>query len=186
METPPRDHSSERLSSIKCLFIEHYDELYGIAAAQMAKEHAGNSLQPTALVNEMVCKMLEPHRNVQLNDKHHFLATANLMMKHILVDRARRRSCQIQGGHLQRQELHNDQAGTDPQNVELLILQEEIQLLAREDPQAAKIIQKRCEGYSIDEIADQLKISRTNAYDLWNFGRAWLMQMFHLNSSKNG
>ncbi len=184
MEALPRDNSSERLSHIKCLFIEHYDELYGIAAAQMAKENPGDSMQATALVNEMVCKMLEPHRDIQPNDKNHFLATANLMMKHILIDRGRRRNSRRQGGHLHQQELLNDQAETDMQHVELLILQEEIQQLAKVDPQAAQVIQKRCEGFSIDEIADQLKISRTQAYDLWNFGRAWLIQMFHSGEDK--
>ena len=185
MEALPQDNSSERLSHIKCLFIEHYDELYGIAAAQIAKENPDDSMQATALVNEMVCKMLEPHRNVHLNDKNHFLATAQVMMKHIIIDRARRRGSQKQGGHLQQQELHDNQAGIDPQHVELLILQEELQLLAKADPLAAQVIQKRCEGFSIDEIVDQLKISRSNAYDLWNFGRAWLMQMFDQGDSKN-
>ena len=185
MEVLPRDDSSERLSNIKCLFIKHYDELHGIAAAQMAKENPGDSMQATALVNEMVCKMLEPHCDVQPNDKNHFLATANLMMKHIIIDRARRRSSQKYGGHLQKQQLLDDQAETDMQHVQLLILQEEIQLLAQEDPLAAQIIQKRCEGFSIDEIADQLKISRTSAYEQWNFGRAWLMEVFHLSCSNN-
>lgn len=186
MEAHPRDNPSERISSIKCLFVEHLDTLRGIAAAQVAKENPGDSMQASALVNEVVCKMIEPHCDVQPNDTNHFLATATLMMQHILIDRGRRRSSQKQGGHLQQKELHDNQAGIDPQHVELLILQEEIQLLAKEDPLAAQVIQKRCEDFSIDEIADQLKISRTHTYDLWNFGRAWLMQMFHRGDSKQG
>jgi RNA polymerase sigma-70 factor, ECF subfamily len=125
-----------------------------------------------------------PAGNVHINDSRHFLSTANVMMQHILVDRARRRNTIKQGGQLNRHELHDDQAGSDPRQVELLILQEEIQLLAGIDPLTAQIIQKRCEGYTIEEVAVMMKLSRTQAYDLWNFGRAWLLQKFHQSTSQ--
>jgi len=185
MNALPRDGSSGPHSSIKCYLIEHYDELYGIAARQMIGEHPGNSMQATALLNEAVCKLLDPNGQVQFNDSHHFLAAANVMMQHILVDRARHRNALKQGGQLQRQELQPDQPDADQQHVELLILREELQLLAVQDPLAAQIIQKRCEGYSIDEVAGQLDISRSQAYDLWNVGRAWLLQRFNQNTSSN-
>jgi RNA polymerase sigma factor (TIGR02999 family) len=179
---PPPDNSPGPLTGVKRYLVEHYDELYGIAARQMARENPGHSLQATALMNEAVCQMLDPNRKVEIKDASHFLATANVMMQHILIDRARRNNAQKAGGQLNRQELNQNQVGDDNHIVELLILQEELQLLAKQDPQAAQVIQKRCEGYSIDEAAELLGLSRSTAYDLWNFGRAWLLQMFHQNS----
>jgi len=185
MNALPRDGSSGPHSRIKGYLVEHYDEIHAIAAQQMAKENIGNSMQATALLNEVVCKMLDPDHQVQINDSSHFLAAANVMMKNILIDRARRRNAAIRGGQITREELHEDQAGSDPHHVDLLILQEEIQLLAEIDPLAAHIIQKRCEGYTIEEVAAMLKLSRSQAYDQWNFGRAWLLQKFHQGYSQN-
>lgn len=184
MNAHPRDGSSGPPEGIKRYLIENYDEIHAIAAKQMAKENAGNSMQATALLNEAVCKMLDPDQKVQINDSRHFLAAANVMMKNILIDRARRRNAAVRGGQITREELHEDQVGSDPHHVEMLIIQEEIQLLAAQDPLAALIIQKRCEGYSIDEVAVMLKLSRTQAYSQWNFGRAWLLQKFHQSSSQ--
>lgn len=175
---PPPDQPGHPHSNIKRYLIEHYDELHGIAAQQMAKENPGHSMQPTALMNEAVCQMLDPARQVAIKDASHFLATANVMMKHILIDRARRYQAIKAGGQMQRQELNDEQMGKADHLVELLILREELQLLAQHDPQAAAVIQKRCEGYSTEEAAEQLGISRSVAYDLWNFGRAWLLQKF--------
>lgn len=183
MNALPRDGSSGHQSAIKRCLVENYDEIHAIAAQQMARENAGNSLQATALLNEAVCKMLDPAANIHFNDSKHFLATAKVMMQHILVDRARRRNSIKQGGQLNRHELHEDQAGNDSYQVDILILQEEIQLLAGIDPLAAQIIQKRCEGFSIEEVAEHLKLSRSQAYDLWNFGRAWLLQKFYQGNS---
>ncbi|HQR08812.1 MAG TPA: ECF-type sigma factor [Gemmatales bacterium] len=184
MNETPRDHSPGCRSHINGYLVEHYDEIHAIAVRQMAKENADNSMQATALANEVACKMLDPAGNVQFKDSKHFLATARVMMQHILVDRARRRNSIKHGGQLNRQELQEDQAGSDPYQMELLILQEELQLLAEKDPLAGQIIQKRCEGYTIEEVAATLKISRSHAYHLWNFVRAWLMQKFQTDVSQ--
>lgn len=184
MNALSRDDSSGHRSTIKRYLVEHYDQLHNMAARQMAKENPDNSMQATALLHEVVCKMLDRKGSLEMNDSKHFLATANLMMKHILVDHARRRNTLAHGGDLRRKEMNNDYEESDHQLVKLLILQEEIQLLARQDPQAAHIIEKRYQGYSIDEVADQLKMSRSQAYDKWNCGRAWLLHKFNHVSSQ--
>jgi len=172
-------------SRIKGLLLKHYDELHSIAAKQMAGENAGHSMQTTALVNEVVCKLLDGDKKVAFNDGKHFLATANVMMQHILIDRARRKGAQKAGGQMTRQVLHDNQVRGDDDFVNMLILQEELQLLAKHDPEAAAVISKRCQGYSMEEVAGQLGISRTAAYQLWTVGQAWLMQMFHERSSQS-
>ena len=182
---PPREPAPLTPSSIKRFLLEHYDELHGMAQRHMAAEAAGNSLQATALMNEAVCQMLDPARKLAINDDRHFLATAQLMMKHILIDRARRHQAQKAGGQMQRKDLHENQADRQPQQVEVLILQEELNLLAQHDPMASKVIQKRCEGYSTEEAAEILGISRTAAYELWNIGRAWLLQKFKDGSTQS-
>ncbi|MFT3881717.1 MAG: ECF-type sigma factor [Gemmatales bacterium] len=185
MNALPRDDSSGHRSTIKRYVIEHYDELHDMAARQMARENPGNSLQASALVNEAVCQMLDRTDPPKLNDSEHFLANANIMMKHILVDHARCRNNLTHGGNLNRHDLNSDQEGRDQQMVKLLILQEEIQLLTEQDFLAGQIVQKRCEGYSIEEAAAQLKLSRSQAYDKWTCGRAWLLQKFHQGGSQS-
>lgn len=141
----------------------------------MAHEQPDHSLQATALINELVVRILDSDTPLQLNNSDHFLAIATLMMQRILIDRARKNNTQRAGGKHQHQELQPGIQGAHDCQQELLILQEELQRLAEADPISAEVVKKRCQGYSIDEAASQLDIPRSTAYGLWNFGRAWLL-----------
>lgn len=172
-QNPP---TSSELRKVKALVIDHYDQLHAIAARHMGRENSNHSLEVTGLLHEAVCKLLHPEKCRTFKDTNHFLATANIMMKHILIDR-RVTSSRWSGGHLQKQELHPDAPGPENDIVEMLIIREELERLARQDPQASQVVMKRCQGYSIDEIAKELSISKTAVYDHWNFGRAWILRL---------
>jgi DNA-directed RNA polymerase specialized sigma24 family protein len=128
------------------------------------------------LVNEVVGRILDPAQRFAFNDTDHFLATAGLLMKRLLIDRARHKQTQRAGGQRQRQELSADQAGPAFPALDALILKEHLQRLDKEDPLALRIVQMRCQGHAIDEIAKALAMSRSSAYALWSFARAWLVK----------
>src|SRR5262249_30293828 len=98
-------------SVVKRMFIEHYDQLHVIAAKQMAKENAGNTLETTALINEAALRMLNAEKPIAVNDAKHFLASAKMIMKHILTDRARHKRSEKAGGKFQRRDLTDTVAG---------------------------------------------------------------------------
>lgn len=163
-------------SQIRRLFIEHFDELHRLAARQMSQEQAGQTLQTTALVNELAGQMLDPAKKIHIKDSNHFLATAALAMHHILIDRGRHKQTLKAGGARARNELPLHQASPSCQPLEALVLQEQLQRLEAADPEAAHIVKMRCQGYSIEEAASQLNLSRSSTYALWSFARAWLIK----------
>lgn len=151
-----------------------YDELRRLAASYMDRESPGQTLQPTALVHEAFLRLVGSDEAHWLN-RTHFLATAARAMRHILIDNARRKKRDKRGGDLQRVEL-GDRA--DPQQQEadrLLALDEALTRLAQADAQAAELVQLHTfGGLSVEEAGAQLGLSRSAAYRLWSFARAWL------------
>lgn len=179
------NHSDDSSShnEIRRYIVEHFDELHEIASKKAARESPDNSLQASALVNEVVVKLLKSKDPVHLNDSDHFLAIATRMMNHLLVDKARHDNAACVGGNMNRQHLDSNLAGQPATALELLIIQEEMELLTKTDSMAAEVVRQRCLGYSLDEIAEKLNMSRTSAYNEWNFGRAWLLRRFTNHAS---
>ena len=129
-------------------------------------------------MNELVVKLLKADSPLQIQDANHFLAVAATMMQHILTDRARHLQAEYTGGKMQRQDLGSQHGTEDATALHMLIIQEELDLLTQADPLAAGVGKNRCLGYSIEEAGEKLHISRSTAYSLWNFGRAWLLRRF--------
>jgi RNA polymerase sigma factor (TIGR02999 family) len=152
-----------------------YDELRRLAAGYLDQEHPGQTLQPTALVHEAFLRLVGAEVDLKWQGRTHFLATAALAMRHILIDNARRKRRDKRGGDRRRVEL-GDRA--DPQQQEagrLLALDEALTRLATADPQAAELVQLHTfGGLSVEEAGKQLGLSRTAAYRQWAFARAWL------------
>ena len=171
------DDSSSH-NEIRRYLVKHFDDLHEIAAKKAARESPDNSLQASALVNEVVVKLLKSKDPVQVNDSDHFLAIATKMMNHVLIDKARHDNAACVGGNLNRQHLDSNIAGQPGKAFELLIIQEEMELLTKTEPLSSEVVRHRCLGYSLDEIAEKLNISRSSAYSEWNFGRAWLLRRF--------
>ena len=137
-----------------------YDELRKLAAARMAEEAPGNTLNATALVHEAYLRLVGPADAARWDNRGHFFAAAAEAMRRILVEAARRKRREKHGGGRQRVGL--DAALTR---------------LAAEDPQAAKLVELRhFTGLSVAEAAQALGISPRTADRVWAFARAWLHQ----------
>ncbi len=151
-----------------------YDELRRLAQAKLAREQAGQTLQPTALVHEAWLR-LAGHRNQQWQNRRHFFAAAAEAMRRILIERARRRQVLSKGGYAQREdELDSGILVTAPDN-ELLAIHEALDELAATDAEAATLVKLRYfSGMSMPEAAEAMGQPLRSVERLWTFARAWL------------
>jgi RNA polymerase sigma factor (TIGR02999 family) len=152
-----------------------YDELRKLAAARMAEEAPGNTLNPTALVHEAYLRLVGPADAARWDNRGHFFAAAAEAMRRILVEGARRKRREKHGGDRRRIDLDAAQpAAADPRH-DLVALDAALAKLAAEDPQAAKLVELRhFIGLSVAEAAQALGISPRTADRVWAFARAWL------------
>jgi RNA polymerase sigma factor (TIGR02999 family) len=153
-----------------------YDELRKLAAARMAGESPGHTLDATALVHEAYLR-LAPGESAEANyaNRAHFFAAAAEAMRRILVDRARAKATAKRGGDRQRIEL--DRIPAPDANVDLLDLDAALTELEQHDEQAARLVKLRYfAGLSHQEAADALGVTRRAADRLWALARAWLKQ----------
>jgi RNA polymerase sigma factor (TIGR02999 family) len=147
-----------------------YDELRKLAAAKLAQEKPGQTLQATALVHEAYLRLVGSRT---YRDRRHFFASAATAMRHILVDAARAKRCEKRGGIRERKPLE-DVADHLPDD-ELLALHEALEQLAAEDPLKARLVELRYfAGLTGDQAAEVLEISPSSADRHWVFARAWL------------
>jgi RNA polymerase sigma factor (TIGR02999 family) len=151
-----------------------YDELRKIAARKLAHEKPGQTLQPTALVNEVYLRLVGGRQNPHWKDRGHFFAAAAEAMRRILVTNARRKRRAKHGGGRHRLEL--DDALRAPAEDDVLALDELLTRLAADDPEAAEVVKLRYfAGLTVEEAAESLGMSRATAYRHWTFARAWLL-----------
>ena len=152
-----------------------YDELRKLAAARMASERPGQTLDATGLVHEAYLRLVDVKTPQQWDNRGHFFAAAAESMRRILVDNARRKGRLKHGGKLKRVDLEEADFGSKASPAEMLDIDEAISKLATEDPNAAKLVKLRFfAGLSIGETAELLGLSRSTAYELWGYARAWL------------
>ena len=152
-----------------------YDELRKLAAARMANEAAGHTLQPTALVHEAWLRLAGNDANVQFANRAHFFAAAADAMRRILVDRARRKSAGKRGGGWERINLDNVEVAIDADDDTLLLVNEALDKLAREEPGAAEIVKLRFfAGLTLEECGQLRGFTERTAKRHWAFARAWL------------
>jgi RNA polymerase sigma factor (TIGR02999 family) len=156
-----------------------YDELRKLAAAKMAHEQPGQTLQATALVHDAYLRLVECERPgsspPSWNSRGHFFAAAAEAMRRILVDNARRRKSQKHGGLQQRVNLDEAQSLVHAPAEDLLALDEALEKLAREDPVKAELVKLRFfGGLSHQEAAKALAISRPTADRYWAYAKVRL------------
>jgi RNA polymerase sigma factor (TIGR02999 family) len=152
-----------------------YDELRKLAAARMAAERPGQTLQATALVHEAYLRLVGSDPDRPWDGRGHFFAAAAEAMRRILIESARRKGRIRHGGGLGRVDLTDAAATAAVAPDDLLAVDEALDRLADDDPVAAQLIRFRFyAGLSVEEAAAALGISRSTAYDHWAFGRAWL------------
>jgi RNA polymerase sigma factor (TIGR02999 family) len=152
-----------------------YDELRQLAAQKLAQEKPGQTLQATALVHEAYLRLVDVDRAQQWNSRGHFFAAAAEAMRRILVESARRKKSEKHGGGLRRVDLDQEDALAAAAPDDLLTLDEALDRLMCHDPKAAHLVKLHCfGGLTVEQAAEALEMSRTNAYRLWTFARAWL------------
>jgi RNA polymerase sigma factor (TIGR02999 family) len=154
-----------------------YDELRRLAAAKMARESLGQTLQPTALVHEAWMRLGGDQQPAWANRAHFFSAAAE-SMRRILIDQARRKRAVRHGGDLARLSAHAtgfDVASPSEDDDELLLVNEALDALAALDPRKAELVkQKYFLGLTLEDAADLLGISHSTAHRDWAYARSWL------------
>jgi RNA polymerase sigma factor (TIGR02999 family) len=157
-----------------------YDELRRLAAAKLAHETPGQTLQPTALVHEAYLRLVGEGEEPHWDSRGHFFAAAAEAMRRILVDHARRRGARKWGGGARRVEWDDRLAVADPEDEDLLALDEALDELEKHDPQAARLVKLRYfSGLPHQQAAEALGITRRVADRLWAVAKAWLYQRLH-------
>lgn len=153
-----------------------YDELRQLAAAKLARESPGQTLQATALVHEAYLRLFAGAQVPRWSSRRHFFAAAAEAMRRILIDQARAKKSQKRGGHRQRRPLREqDLLFLGPPDW-VLWLDEAVTRLATEDAAAAELVKLRFfAGLSVEEASRALEISRSSGYRLWTYARACLL-----------
>src|SRR5712692_6059366 len=153
-----------------------YDELRQLAAAKLAREKPGQTLQATALVHEAYLRLVDVEKGQHWDSRRHFFAAAAEAMRRILVEAARRKHRLKHGGGRVREHAEKDIAC--PERPErLLALDEALDRLATTNPQAAELVKFRYfAGLSNAEAASSLGISPRKANKVWAYARAWLRE----------
>ncbi|MDF1869001.1 MAG: sigma-70 family RNA polymerase sigma factor [Phycisphaerales bacterium] len=154
--------------------ISIYKELRAIADVCFRGQSQGHTLQPTALVNETLAKMIRSDSK-QWESKSHFLGVAAKAMRHILIDHARKKRTSKRGGDFSRVTLSGVMISNTPEGFDALDVDEALLKLERVDKRQAKIVELRFfGGLNTMQIAEVLGVSpRTVELD-WRFARAWL------------
>ena len=152
-----------------------YDELRRLAAAQMAREKPGQTLDATALVHEAYLRLVGPSAP-GFADRRHFFLVAAEAMRRVLVDRARQKGGAKHGGDRQRVPLSEAERAADAVADDLRALDEALDRFATVDPVKAELVKLRyLAGLSEEEAAAALGISRATASRYWTYARAWLI-----------
>jgi RNA polymerase sigma factor (TIGR02999 family) len=152
-----------------------YDELRRLAAARMAEERPGQTLQATALVHEAYLRLVSGGRPDGWDGRGHFFAAAAEAMRRILVEAARRKGRARHGGGQRRIDLGESALVTESPGDDLLAIDEALTRLAELDPMRAELVKLRFfAGLTMPEAAAALGISLATAERHWAFARTWL------------
>ena len=152
-----------------------YEELRKLAAAKLAHEKPGQTLQATALVHEAYLRLVDVEQAQQWDSRGHFFAAAAEAMRRILVDSARRKASQKRGGDLDRIDAPEIAELPDNRQIDLIALDEALATLEQLHPENAQILKLRFfAGLSLEEAAQAVGISRATAQRKWAYARAWL------------
>ena len=150
-----------------------YDELRQLAAAKLAQEKPGHTLDATALVHEAYVRLVGDH---VFADRSHFFRVAAEAMRRILIDHARQKRRTRHGGHRTRVPLSDVELAAEAPADELLALDEALDRFAAKAPVKAELVKLRYfVGFSEEEAATALGISRATASRYWSYARAWLI-----------
>lgn len=156
-----------------------YDQLHRIARQQLRSERPGNTLQPTALVNELYLR-LKLNQSIDWQDRAHFFAVVAQTMRRILIDRARARNAQRRPSPKARVDLDEAFVFSEDHPDEFLALHEALERLEEFDKTQAKVVELRFfAGLSVEETAAVLGVSERTVKRHWQMARAWLSSLLN-------
>lgn len=151
-----------------------YPEVRRLARAYMKREKQGHSLQTSALVNEAYLRLID-QKHVNWQDRAHFFAVAAQVMRHILIDHARKHRYAKRGGGAQHVPVDDVAVVAGDRAGEFLALHEALNSLAKVDGRKAKIVELRFfGGLTVEEIAEVMKLSPITIKREWRAAKAWL------------
>ena len=153
-----------------------YSELRSLAAAQMGRERAGHTLQPTALVHEAYVRLLGTGAPA-FEGRAHFFGAAARAMRRVLVDSARAHRAAKRGGAEGRAIPAEEDSTWAASPDETLAVHEALGRLEAIDPRMSRVVELRffC-GLTAEETAAAMGISVRSGYELWEHARAWLFR----------
>jgi RNA polymerase sigma factor (TIGR02999 family) len=152
-----------------------YDELRKLAAAKLASEKPGQTLQATALVHDAYIRLVDVENAQHWNSRGHFFAAAAEAMRRILVENARRKSGPDAGGGRKRLDISHVDPQADKPQLDLLALNEALDCLAMKDSRKAELVKLRFfAGLTNEQAAQSLGITARTAYADWRYAKAWL------------
>jgi RNA polymerase sigma factor (TIGR02999 family) len=153
-----------------------YRELHGMARRYMRGEQADNTLQATALINEVYLRLVDV-KSIQWKQRAQFFAIAVQMMRHILVDAARARGSHKRGGEVIKINVDNAPVLSPERYSSLVALDEALEAFSKVAPRQAKVVELRYfGGLSEEETAEALQISTRTVRRDWDLARSWLMR----------
>jgi RNA polymerase sigma factor (TIGR02999 family) len=152
-----------------------YEELRKLAAAKMAQEKPGQTLQATALVHEAYIRLVDDAKAKHWESQGHFFSAAAEAMRRILVEQARKKSTRKAGGGLERIELDAVEPEYQDRGYDLLALNEALERLEQIDARLAELVKLRFfTGLPIPTAAKVLGIAASTAITDWAYARGWL------------
>lgn len=153
-----------------------YEELRSLAAFKMAQQPPGQTLQPTALVHEAWLKLVGSG-NLRFKNRAHFFSAAAEAMRHILIDRARRKQTLRHRGDYAKVSLENLDFAAPCPDDQLLAVNDALDKFALKYPSQAEVVKLRYfAGMTNEEVSQLLEISLSTVKNYWNFSRAWLFK----------
>ena len=153
-----------------------YDGIRRMAHREMQRERAGHTLQTTALVNEAYLR-LAGSTNISWQNRAHFYAVTAQVMRHILIDHARRRHYVKHGGEAQQVAFNEAEAMSQERASELVALDDALDELAKLDPRKGRVVELRYfGGFSLEETAEVLEVSVMTVRRDWRAAKAWLFR----------
>lgn len=164
-----------------------YKELRKLAAARLAHEKPGQTLQATALVHEAYLRLVDQTAPPQWDNQRHFFAAAAEAMRRILIERARQKKSVKRGGDRERVDLEGNEPVRLPLACDdILGLDEAIQKLEQKDARKAELVKLRFfAGLTTAQAAQSLAVSTSTAENDWTYARAWLRLEMSGNRSRS-
>jgi RNA polymerase sigma factor (TIGR02999 family) len=160
-----------------------YDELRRVAAYKLSFLPPGQTLQPTALVHEAYIRLIGGEKE-EWDNRRHFFSAAAEAMRHILIDRARRRMRLRRGADAQKVDLDEIEIAAPAKDETLLQLNDALDELQAASPERAEIVKLRFfGGFSETEIAELLNVSERSVQRHWSCAKVWLFDRIEKNKA---